>query len=107
MKAAPRWRVISDGTPTGTRVYRDGEPVDDVVAVSWSIRADDVARVTLELEGPNVDVNLDGTEEPPVTCGWPLHPPKPGDVAPCGIRCELVIGHDGDHADGCGNRWSA
>lgn len=43
-------RIISDGTPGGTRlVTEDGAEIENVVSVSWSVVANDVAHVDVEM----------------------------------------------------------
>lgn len=119
----PRWLIVSDGTPTGTSVRLDGVDVSHTVGrVTFDLRARDVARVTIELGGPDVDLDVTAAKadvvvtsadadvvEAVIYCGAQLNPGA-GD----GIECVLPDGHDPDvkpsrvfHDDGRGNRWSA
>lgn len=57
-------RILSDGTADSTAVMVDGEPLINVLSVSWSLDANKnngLANATLVLGG--VDVELDGDLE--------------------------------------------
>ncbi|KVW15402.1 hypothetical protein WK91_18370 [Burkholderia cepacia] len=58
-----RYRIISDGTPRGTKVLQpDGSEMSNVVKVEWEITGDSpgIARVTLI----GVEVDVVGDEHP-------------------------------------------
>lgn len=55
-------RIVSDGTPVGSRVEtEDGVPVDGVMAVAWTIEAGQMARAVVTLL--RVPVELVGEAE--------------------------------------------
>lgn len=56
-EANPGMRIVSDGTPHGTKVFFNGEEIPHVRAVSWRIAYDAMAEVDLELSGVPVVVN--------------------------------------------------
>lgn len=54
--------ITSDGEPTSTKVYVGGEDISgQVKSISWSIAANDVSHVTLELVSPVI--KMDGEHE--------------------------------------------
>lgn len=62
---AKRIRIVSDGTPRGTKVFdADGEPFDmsTITAVEWSIDADGAAIARLTFCGAEIDVIGDLSE---------------------------------------------
>lgn len=59
-----RVRIVSDGTSHTTNVLIDGEPVDNVIAVTWSCKVDELAVATLTLEGVPVEVTGELTDPP-------------------------------------------
>lgn len=53
-------RIVSGGMGSNTRVYDvDGNEIDHVSAVSWQVRAGELARATLEIERSDVHVWAD------------------------------------------------
>lgn len=53
-------RIVSDGTPSGTRVEGpDGQPIPGVVSVSWTVAVDGVARASIDL----INVDIDAVAE--------------------------------------------
>ncbi|MBT0666332.1 hypothetical protein KI809_18650 [Geobacter pelophilus] len=62
-------KIISDGTPMGTRILDEsGNPMKNVIAASWELQANDkLATVKLELIDVSVelegDVDIDLPEE--------------------------------------------
>ena len=44
-------RIVSNGLPTGTRVYlADGTEIRNVISISWSMRHDGTAHALIEVE---------------------------------------------------------
>lgn len=45
-------KIVSDGTPMGTKVVNavTGEEVEGIVSVTWRITADDVSLANIELQ---------------------------------------------------------
>lgn len=54
----PRVKIVSDGTPPGTHITINGQPIQGVTFASWSISVGGMADVVLELN--EVDVELEG-----------------------------------------------
>ena len=53
-------RIVSDGTPSGTRVEGpDGQPIPGVVSVSWNVKVGKIARATIELINVDIDAVAD------------------------------------------------
>jgi hypothetical protein len=61
-------RIMSDGTPHGTKVFFNGEPITRVKSISWSICDDELAKVTMEISGVPVTVNAVTPPEVLVRC---------------------------------------
>lgn len=60
-----RYRIVSDGTPRGTRVLDpDGRPMDGVTKVEWSIEAGGIGVARLTFWNVEVDVAGDEAHEP-------------------------------------------
>ena len=58
-------RIVSDGTPSGTRVEGpDGQPIPGVVSVSWSVEMDEMARPTIELINVDIDAQALAEQQP-------------------------------------------
>ena len=57
-----RLKIVSDGTPMGTRVMTlDGQEIEDVNMVAWSITKHSLANATIGLE--NVPAELKAQTE--------------------------------------------
>lgn len=52
------WRIESDGTPRGTRVYYEDKMVKGVQLVAWAIGVDGRAVARLKVIGPHLEVEL-------------------------------------------------
>lgn len=50
-------RITSDGTSNGTRIEINDKELDNVVDVTWSIKPNGLARVTLTLLEAHLDVD--------------------------------------------------
>lgn len=60
-------RIVSDGTPCGTRVEGpDGQPIPGVVSVSWNVEMGEIARATIELI--NVDIDAEAMADQQHLC---------------------------------------
>lgn len=53
-------KVVSDGTPGGTKVLVDGEPINEITGIRFSINTRDIGRVGLDLDLVARDVELQG-----------------------------------------------
>lgn len=58
-------KIISDGTPRGTRVVdrATGEPIERVASISWVITASGHAAASIIIDDPEVDLEVE-TEAP-------------------------------------------
>ena len=57
-------RIISDGTPFGTRVEGpDGQPIPGVVSVSWNVDMGEIARATIELINVDIDAQAQADQQ--------------------------------------------
>ncbi len=73
-----RVKVVSDGMTSGTKVIdiETGKELDDVSMVTWSLRAGEVSRCTIELFNVPADVKADVNTEDMSRCvrcdvkGW-------------------------------------
>lgn len=63
MSSKPRVRIESDGTPNGTKVTVDGEPLNNVTSVWWHVDVHGLAIAHLTLVGDDVECDVvgDGT----------------------------------------------
>ena len=116
----PRWRITSDGTPSGTRVHLGEVDVSHAVrGLSFRLpEPNGFAEVSLDLSGYTVDLDVDVpradvTVPPCVVCAAGIRcEAHPG---PCGarhatgsnVRCVLPDRHEGYHDDRGGNVWSS
>jgi hypothetical protein len=63
---APKVRIVSDGTPQGTYVYDEhGQRMTSVVAVSFSVSVEELGRVQVEFDCPEVDLIGEHVPPPP------------------------------------------
>lgn len=73
---ALRWRIRSDGLPSGTTVHvGDVDVSSTVAAVSFRLDAASVADVRVEVRGIDVDLDVDLPELPTLTV--PVEAPAP------------------------------
>lgn len=57
MKIGDSIKIISDGTPEGTKVLDSQEnPIDSIINIDWSIQPDRASIVRLELSPVQIDV---------------------------------------------------
>lgn len=95
---APRWRIVSDGTPSGTTVHLgDVDVSSSVAAVAFRLHADDVAEVVVRLTGQDVDVDVDVDELTALTV--PVDAPAAVEPRPEPIECppnRFIVGARGD-----------
>jgi hypothetical protein len=56
-------KVVSDGTPNGTTIYVDGEPLDGVKKVTWEISTGGYAKATIDIIGSEIDFEITHNEE--------------------------------------------
>ena len=58
-----RYKIISDGTPRGTQVLLDGEPMPNIVDIEWDLSVGgSPARMKIEVLNVEVDVSTDDVE---------------------------------------------
>lgn len=56
-------RIISDGTPSGTRVFNGADEVRQVTDISWHVDCNGPARAMLSVYRPGIDAIAVPTED--------------------------------------------
>lgn len=95
---APRWRIASDGTPSGTTVHLGDVDVSaSVAAVAFRVQSDGDTDVRVEVLGSDVDLAVSVDELATLAVDAPA-PAEPSWWAPEPIECppnRYLFGSDG------------
>lgn len=84
MTAPAQVRIVSEGTFHTTGVWVNGELLDNVTAVRWTVGDDGYATALLEVEGVQLDVSACTVEQIPTALRYvPTHLYIPWDGPGC------------------------